>query len=128
MVQKQLFLTILSGVIVAGLLSILSVTQGMVFTPQFEIQVKSISDDTEITLKNIGLTQAKNAIAFINNTKNAQLLSEICYEGKINENQSPIVINFEKMSTNVDCKLIFEGQNQHYFHILMVADDAPGKS
>ncbi|MCH8914757.1 MAG: hypothetical protein IIA82_02760 [Thaumarchaeota archaeon] len=130
MVKKQLFLTILSEIIVASSLSIFSVTQGLFFTPQFEVDVENMpNNSTKVTMKNIGWAQAKNAIAFIDNTNNVKLITDTCYEGNIENNQrAQYIVKFEKMSTNIDCTLFFNGNLKQYFFILVVADDAPGKS
>ena len=130
MVKKQLFFTILSGIIVATLLSFFSVTQGLFLTPQFEIDVDNLPDNsTKVTIKNSGVVQAKNALVFVDNSKNIELKTNTCYEGNIIDDQkAQYTIKFEKMSINVECDLFFNGNFKHQFSILVVADDSPGKS
>lgn len=130
MVFKELTITLVASVVGAIILSLISASQGVFFSPDIDVRVSDNGKNvTELYLNNYGSVQAKNAHIFIENNHEMNLISKRCFEGNLNESEPNILeIKFNKMSANIECELSFEGLIKKGFELILIADDVPGKT
>ena len=126
-------------VIIVPIISIIGIflfgnAQGLLITPNFDTDIFYPNDDfrTEVlTIKNNGWLQAKNVKVFINSQDQFDIVqnSSACFEGEyqLPNPDKTLRIEFDKLSTNVNCLLTFESSNDgKIFYIVITGDNTPG--
>lgn len=127
-------LTIIGLIITLAGLTPFSGILDFMIKPSFEVETSGygkIGDFTEsVYIRNIGLAQAKNAIADIFSSKPIMMKYTQCPEGTLsNNNSTRITITFERFSQNIVCHVPFHsGWEHNIYRIDVTAEDAEGYS
>lgn len=102
-------------------------------TPNFNIDVtydnKTIPQIEILNVNNTGNIQAKNVKINLNSHDTLYVKSNLCHEGIITKTDtSDPVIQFDRMSQNINCRIEFSSNNTGYTYLVTVsAEDSPGK-
>lgn len=125
--------TIMIGIITP--ISILYLNDAGTFRslPIFDVKAELETEDeplTKLTITNIGSSQAKDVAVYIEGTKDTELIEKNCVEGTfpINQSENIIVINFNRMSSNVICTVIYtNSQNSDPDKVTITGKEIPGQ-
>ena len=105
----------------------------LIVTPNFKVDVgySEVRDGKSyqgVEIENIGLLQAKNALASISSSYPLLVDDSHCVEGNIiNNNSTNVQISFERFSQNVTCTIIFFSQYESIiFKVEVTADNSEG--